>query len=149
MKRDLYAEVSARIVAELDRGAAPWIKPWSATAGQNVTARQGQGSAAQSCTSYLECRFLSYELILTAVAALAPRDSRLLPSNTCHGMSGVAFRTRSRKSLSSLREPHGRTEMLVANGRTTSSGPAGRLEAFRNGAGSRLPNKARHQRLRS
>ena len=34
--RDLYAEVSARIVAELERGAAPWIKPWSATAGQNV-----------------------------------------------------------------------------------------------------------------
>src|ERR1041384_903342 len=36
MKRDLYAEVSARIIAELERGAAPWIKPWSATAGQNV-----------------------------------------------------------------------------------------------------------------
>jgi antirestriction protein ArdC len=36
MKRDLYAEVSARIVAELERGAAPWVKPWSATAGQNV-----------------------------------------------------------------------------------------------------------------
>ena len=29
MKRDLYAEVSKRIVAELERGAAPWIKPWS------------------------------------------------------------------------------------------------------------------------
>jgi antirestriction protein ArdC len=36
MKRDLYAEVSARIVAELERGAAPWVKPWSATPGQNV-----------------------------------------------------------------------------------------------------------------
>lgn len=36
MKRDLYAEVTGRIVAELERGAAPWIKPWSATAGQNV-----------------------------------------------------------------------------------------------------------------
>jgi antirestriction protein ArdC len=36
MRRDLYAEVSARIVAELEHGAAPWIKPWSATAGQNV-----------------------------------------------------------------------------------------------------------------
>jgi hypothetical protein len=30
MKRDLYAEVSARIVAELEAGAAPWVKPWSA-----------------------------------------------------------------------------------------------------------------------
>jgi antirestriction protein ArdC len=36
MKRDLYAEVSARICAELERGAAPWVKPWSATAGHNV-----------------------------------------------------------------------------------------------------------------
>jgi antirestriction protein ArdC len=36
VKRDLYTEVSARIVAELERGAAPWVKPWSATAGQNV-----------------------------------------------------------------------------------------------------------------
>jgi len=36
MKRDLYHEVSARIVAELARGAAPWVKPWSATAGMNT-----------------------------------------------------------------------------------------------------------------
>src|SRR5205085_11416322 len=36
MKRDLYAEVSARIVAELERGATPWVKPWSVTPGQNV-----------------------------------------------------------------------------------------------------------------
>src|SRR4051812_19032596 len=34
--RDVYAEVSARIIAELERGAAPWVKPWSATAGHNV-----------------------------------------------------------------------------------------------------------------
>lgn len=36
MKRDLYAEVSARIIAELEDGTAPWVKPWSATPGQNV-----------------------------------------------------------------------------------------------------------------
>jgi antirestriction protein ArdC len=36
MKRDLYAEVSARIVAELEAGAAPWIKPWAATPGANM-----------------------------------------------------------------------------------------------------------------
>ena len=36
MKRDLYADVSARIVAELERGAAPWVKPWSMTVGRNV-----------------------------------------------------------------------------------------------------------------
>jgi antirestriction protein ArdC len=32
----LYAEVSARIVAELEAGAAPWIKPWSATPDANT-----------------------------------------------------------------------------------------------------------------
>jgi antirestriction protein ArdC len=36
MRRDLYAEVSARIIAELEAGAAPWIKPWAATAGANT-----------------------------------------------------------------------------------------------------------------
>src|SRR5260221_4743731 len=36
MKRDLYAEVSARSLAELERGAAPWVKPWSATPGKNA-----------------------------------------------------------------------------------------------------------------
>jgi antirestriction protein ArdC len=36
MKRDLYAEVSARIIAELEAGAAPWVKPWSATPGMNT-----------------------------------------------------------------------------------------------------------------
>src|ERR1700733_5918340 len=36
MKRDLYAEVWARIIAELERGAPPWIKPWSVTPGPNT-----------------------------------------------------------------------------------------------------------------
>jgi len=36
LKRDLYTEVTSRILAELERWAAPWIKPWSATPGQNV-----------------------------------------------------------------------------------------------------------------
>jgi antirestriction protein ArdC len=36
MARDLYTEVSTRIIAELERGAAPWIKPWAATAGANT-----------------------------------------------------------------------------------------------------------------
>lgn len=49
MRRDLYAEVSTRIIAELERGAAPWIKPWSTTAGANtpcnaVTNRPYSGS---------------------------------------------------------------------------------------------------------
>lgn len=36
MTRDLYTEVSARILAELERGALPWVTPWASTAGANV-----------------------------------------------------------------------------------------------------------------
>jgi hypothetical protein len=36
MKRDLFTEVSARIIAELEAGAAPWVKPWSASPGANT-----------------------------------------------------------------------------------------------------------------
>src|SRR6204780_3464348 len=36
MNHYLYADVSARIVAELEAGAAPWIKPWSASPGANT-----------------------------------------------------------------------------------------------------------------
>src|SRR5262245_11386370 len=35
LERDLYSNVTARILAELETGAAPWIKPWSATPGRN------------------------------------------------------------------------------------------------------------------
>ena len=31
-KPDLYETVTARIIAELERGAAPWVQPWSSTA---------------------------------------------------------------------------------------------------------------------
>ena len=36
VSRDLYAAVSTRIIAELEAGAAPWVRPWSVTAGANT-----------------------------------------------------------------------------------------------------------------
>jgi antirestriction protein ArdC len=51
--RDLYSEVSARIVAELERGAAPWIKPWSATPGQNVPQNAVTGRPYSGCNVIL------------------------------------------------------------------------------------------------
>ena len=32
---DLYEQVTARILDELEKGSVPWVKPWSATPGQN------------------------------------------------------------------------------------------------------------------
>ena len=74
MKRDLYADVSAR--SELERGAAPWIKRWSATAGRNVpqnavTNRPYSGTnvtAMARTQSWLGCalRFLTFKQALEA-----------------------------------------------------------------------------------
>jgi antirestriction protein ArdC len=53
MKRDLYAEVSNRVCAELERGAAPWIKPWSATAGANTPCNAVSNRAYSGCNVVL------------------------------------------------------------------------------------------------
>jgi hypothetical protein len=52
MKRDLYAEVSARIVAELELGAAPWVKPWSASPGANTPCNAVSIACTQDATSF-------------------------------------------------------------------------------------------------
>src|SRR5437764_15203061 len=53
MKRDLYAEVSARIVAELAAGAAPWIKPWSASPGANTPCNAATNRPHSGCNVVL------------------------------------------------------------------------------------------------
>src|SRR4051795_4990875 len=53
MKRDLYTEVSSRIVAELEAGAAPWIKPWSATAGANTPCNAATNRPYSGCNVIL------------------------------------------------------------------------------------------------
>jgi antirestriction protein ArdC len=52
-KRDLYQDVTARILAELERGALPWIKPWSATAGANVPANAVTNRPYSGCNVIL------------------------------------------------------------------------------------------------
>jgi antirestriction protein ArdC len=53
MKRDLYADVSARIVAELETGAAPWIKPWAATPGANTPRNAATNRPYSGCNVVL------------------------------------------------------------------------------------------------
>ena len=53
MQRNLYAEVSARIIKELEAGAAPWIKPWSATAGANTPCNAVTNRAYSGCNVVL------------------------------------------------------------------------------------------------
>src|ERR1700722_13756924 len=53
MGRDLYWEVSARIIAELEAGAAPWVRPWAASAGQNVPQNAVTGRSYSGCNVIL------------------------------------------------------------------------------------------------
>jgi antirestriction protein ArdC len=53
MKRDLYSDVTARIVAELEAGAAPWIKPWSATPGANMPCNAATNRPYSGCNVIL------------------------------------------------------------------------------------------------
>lgn len=53
MKRDLYTEVSTRIIAELERGAAPWIKPWSASPGMNTPCNAATNRPYSGCNVVL------------------------------------------------------------------------------------------------
>jgi antirestriction protein ArdC len=55
MKRDLYAEVSARIITELEAGAAPWVKPWSATPGANTPCNAVTNRPYSGCNVILLC----------------------------------------------------------------------------------------------
>jgi antirestriction protein ArdC len=74
MKRDLYAEVSARIVAELEAGAAPWVKPWSATPGANTPRNAVSNRPYSGCNvvllwmaqaaGYRTARFLTFKQAL-------------------------------------------------------------------------------------
>jgi len=53
MKRNLYEQVSARIIAELEAGAAPWVKPWSATPGANTPCNAATNRPYSGCNVVL------------------------------------------------------------------------------------------------
>lgn len=53
MKRDLYTEVTARILQELERGVLPWVKPWSVTPGANTPCNAVSGRPYSGCNTIL------------------------------------------------------------------------------------------------
>lgn len=72
MKRDLYAETTSRILAELKAGTLPWVKPWSQTAGMNVPHNAATGRPysginvimlwmAAQATGYATPRYLTFK----------------------------------------------------------------------------------------
>ena len=55
-KRDLYTEVTSRILKELETGAAPWIKPWSNSPGLAHSSAQ-KGCGLRSSSTIALCEF--------------------------------------------------------------------------------------------
>ncbi|MBO0717302.1 MAG: DUF1738 domain-containing protein [Rhizobiales bacterium] len=53
MSNNLYKAVTDRILASLEAGAAPWVKPWSATPGRNVPLNVISGKAYQGVNAIL------------------------------------------------------------------------------------------------
>jgi antirestriction protein ArdC len=53
MERNLYADVTARILAELATGAVPWVKPWSAMPGCNHPHNACTGRPYSGCNVVL------------------------------------------------------------------------------------------------
>jgi len=72
MSRNLYKEVSERILAELEAGVLPWVKPWSAVAGSgqvcNATTNRPYSGVnvvllwmTMQATGYTQPRFLTFK----------------------------------------------------------------------------------------
>src|SRR5215471_3260861 len=86
MKRDLYADVSARIIAELESGAAPWVKPWSATPGRNTPCNAVTNRSYSGCNvillwmarsaGYRTPRFLTFKQASELGRACSQRRTR-------------------------------------------------------------------------
>ena len=105
MKRDLYREVSDRIVAELERGAAPWVRPWSATAGVNTP-----------CNAATNRRYFRQQRRLALDGASGPvalnRGPRLGSTRLCEQYARARARARASWGLSPVVCPRSQDDLL-------------------------------------
>ena len=87
MKRDIYADVTARIVAELEAGAAPWIKPWSASPGANTPCNAATNRPTASFNPFIAYSIEHHERCHLAsrseITGSAVSHVRLVRSVTC------------------------------------------------------------------
>ena len=126
MKRDLYAEVSTRIIAELEAGAAPWVKPWSATAGQNVPQNAMTNRPYSGCNvillwlarnrGWLTPRFLTFKQAIEAGGnvRIGEHGTKVYFVNSCRSKTATA-KKRTTRLIPMLREY---TVFNVGNART-------------------------------
>jgi antirestriction protein ArdC len=53
MNRNLYRDVTDRILGEMEKGALPWVKPWSGTTGSQMPHNAATGRAYSGCNVVL------------------------------------------------------------------------------------------------
>lgn len=53
MSRNLYRDVTDRILNEMENGALPWVKPWSGFAGPQMPHNAATGRAYSGCNVVL------------------------------------------------------------------------------------------------
>jgi antirestriction protein ArdC len=53
MNRNLYRDVTDRILGEMEKGALPWVKPWSGYTGSQMPHNAATGRAYSGCNVVL------------------------------------------------------------------------------------------------
>jgi antirestriction protein ArdC len=53
MNRNLYRDVTDRILGEMEKGALPWVKPWSGYTGSQLPHNAATGRAYSGCNVVL------------------------------------------------------------------------------------------------
>lgn len=85
MKQTIYEIVTNKIIESLDKGVAPWCKPWTGSVPQNyVTGHEYRGintvitRASLICDGYKDPRFLTYKQC-EALGGKVKKGSKALP----------------------------------------------------------------------
>jgi len=82
-KRDVAAEVTARIIAALERGVAPWARPWKTTGGDSFP-----GALPVNATTGKEYRGANILLLWITAEVAGYADNRWLTFNQAKKLGG-------------------------------------------------------------
>jgi antirestriction protein ArdC len=89
-KRDVYAEVTDRIIAELEAGTVPWVRPWNAVAGNAVPHNAATGRAYNGINVLL-CWATQMHAGYTSNAWLTFKQAKDLGGHVRKGEKGTAI----------------------------------------------------------
>jgi antirestriction protein ArdC len=110
-KRDLYSDVTARILAELETGAATWIKPWSATPGLNHPHNAATNRPYSGCNVVL-LWMAAHRQGYTTPRYLTFNQCQELGGNVCKGEHGTKVYFVKQLQVRDRSEPEGSDDAI-------------------------------------